>query len=99
MTLSTTKIVGNKLYYKISLDGNYTIVGGTINLLLNGQIVATNSISAMGNTNEVSGNDCYFDISQLNLSKSQDYIFTLKLVSFSFNTYTVNPNLSYKFKY
>ena len=37
MTLSTTKIVGNKLYYKISLDGNYTIVGGTINLLLNGE--------------------------------------------------------------
>lgn len=99
MTLTATKIVGNKLYYKISLDGNYTIVGGTVNLMLNGQIVDTSSISAMGNTNEVSGNDCYFDLSKLNLNKSSNYVLTLRLVSFSFNTYTINPNISYKFKY
>lgn len=99
MTLVATKVVGNKLYYKILLDNNYTIVGGVINLLLNGQIVATNSIPAMGNINEIGGNDCYFDVSDLHLNKGDDNILTLRLVSLSFNTYTVNPNLSYKFKY
>ena len=99
MTLTALKVVNNKVYYKISFDNNYTIVGGSINLLLNGQIVSTNSIPTKGNISEISGSDCYFDISGLNLSKKNGDILTIKLVSLSFNTYTIKPNLTYKFKY
>ena len=74
-------------------------MGGSINLLLNGQIVSTNSIPTKGNISEISGSDCYFDISGLNLSKKNGDILTIKLVSLSFNTYTIKPNLTYKFKY
>ena len=99
MTLTALKVVNNKVYYKIAFDNNYTIVGGSINLLLNGQIVSTNSIPTKGNISEISGSDCYFDISGLKLSKKNGDILTIKLVSLSFNTYTIKPNLTYKFKY
>lgn len=100
ITLTATKIVSNKIYYKINLDSNYTISGGTINLLLNGQIVSTASISAKGNVSEITDNDCYFDISGLKLNRNDsNNILTLKLVSLSFNTYTINPNITYKFRY
>lgn len=96
MTLSVPKVVNNKLYYKILLDNNYTIVGGTINLMVNGQVVDSGSISA-GNVREISGNNCYFDTSSLKLKKGD--IITVRLTSLVFNTYTVKPSLSYKFKY
>ena len=102
MTLSVEKIVDGNLFYKINLDNKYNIVGGAINLLVNGQIVRSTSISARGNTNEISGGDCFFKISDLKLKKSDEEnqtVITLKLVSLSFNTYTINPNISYKFKY
>ena len=100
ITLTATKVVSNRIYYKINLDSNYTISGGTVNLLLNGQITANSSISAKGNVSEISGNDCFFDISGLKLNKNDsNNILTLKLVSLSFNTYTINPNVTYKFKY
>ena len=102
MTLSVVKIVDGNLFYKINLDNKYNIVGGAINLLVNGQIVRSTSISARGNTDEISGGDCFFKISDLKLKKSDEEnqtVITLKLVSLSFNTYTINPNISYKFKY
>lgn len=100
MVLTTTKIINNKLYYKISLDQNYTITGGTVSLYLNDQYTNINSsISAKGSVNEISGEDCYIDISSLDLSKANNDILTVKLVSLSFNTYTINPGISYKFKY
>lgn len=101
MNITVPKILNNKIYYKITLDSNYTITGGTVNLLQNGKIVGSSSISAKGNVNEISGNDCYFDISNLGLSKTDDSynIITLKIVSLSFNTYTINPGTTYKFKY
>lgn len=100
MVLTTTKIINNKLYYKISLDQNYTITGGTISLYVNDQYANVNgSISAKGSVNQISGEDCYIDLSSLNLSKANNDILTVKLVSLSFNTYTINPGISYKFKY
>ena len=99
MTLTATKVVDNKIYYKINLNDSYNIVGGTVNLLINGQIVKNTSIPVTGKTNEISGQDCYFDISDLNLKKNQNTIITLKVVSINFNTYSVNPNISYKFRY
>ena len=101
MIINVTQIINNKIYYRINLDTNYTITGGTVNLLRNGRLVATSSIPAKGNVNEISGNDCYFDISSLGLSRNDtDYnIMTLKIVSLSFNTYTISPGTTYKFKY
>ena len=100
MVLTTTKIINNKLYYKISLDKNYTITGGTVSLYLNDQYTNINSsISAKGNVIEISGEDCYIDLSTLNLSKANNDVLTVRLVSLSFNAYTINPNISYKFKY
>ena len=102
MNLSVSKIVNNRLYYTINLDDSYNIVGGALNLLVNGQIVKSTSISTKGNTNIITGDDCYFDLSDLNLKKSDDStrtIITVRLTSLSFNTYTINPNISYRFKY
>ena len=90
------------MYYTINLDDSYNIVGGALNLLVNGQIVKSTSISTKGNTNIITGDDCYFDLSDLNLKKSDDStrtIITVRLTSLSFNTYTINPNISYRFKY
>ena len=99
MYLTVTKVVDNKIYYKINLNDSYNIVGGTINLLINGQIIKNASIPVKGKTNEISGQDCYFDITDLNLKKNQNTVITLKVVSINFNTYSVNPNISYKFRY
>ncbi len=100
MTITATKIANKKLYYKISLDGSYTITGGTVTLLLNDQHTGiTGSISAKGNVSEISGSDCYIDISNLKLSKTNEDVLTLKLSSLSFNTYNVSPNIGYRFKY
>ena len=100
MVITATKITNNKLYYKITLDQNYTITGGTVSLYLNDQYTNINSsISAKGSVNEISGEDCYIDLSTLDLSKSNNDILNIRLVSLSFNTYTINPGINYKFKY
>lgn len=99
MAISAEKISNNKLYYKILLDNNYTITGGTLNLLLDGQIVSTTSVPTKGNVNQISGTDCYFDLNDIKRNENSDNILTIRLVAISFNTYTVKPNLSYKFKY
>ena len=99
MILSVPKSVDDKIYYKIDLDGNYNIVGGAINLLVNGQIVKSNSIPAQGTTNKIGGSNYFFDVSDLKLKRRNNTIITLKLVLLSFNTYNVNPNISYKFQY
>lgn len=100
MVLTATQITNNKLYYKISLDKNYTITGGTINLYLNDQYTnISGSISAKGNVSTISGEDCYIDLSNLDLSSSNDNVLNIRLVSLSFNTYTINPSINYKFRY
>ena len=100
MVLTATKITGNKLYYKISLDRNYTITGGTVNLYLNDQFTGISaSISAKGNVSTITGDDCYIDLSTLNLSGDTTNVLNIRLVSLSFNTYTINPSINYKFKY
>lgn len=100
MILTVTKVINNKLYYKITLDKNYTITGGAVNLYLNDQYTnISSSIPTKGSVNEISGEDCYIDLSSLNLSKADNNILTIKLISLSFNTYTINPGTSYKFKY
>ena len=53
----------------------------------------------MGNVSEISGNNCYVDLSSLNLSKSNKDILEIRLVSLSFNTYTISPGVNYKFMY
>lgn len=99
MLISATKISNNKIYYKVSLDSNYTITGGTVNLYLNGQFTGiSSSIAAKGSVSEIKGNDCFIDISSLNLTKKSE-VLELRLVSLSFNTYTINPSINYKFKY
>lgn len=98
--LTATKITNNKLYYKITLDKNYTITGGTINLYLNDQFTnISGSISAKGNVSTITGEDCYIDLSNLELSTNTENVLNIRLVSLSFNTYTINPGVNYKFKY
>ena len=98
--LTATKITNNKLYYKITLDKNYTITGGTINLYLNDQFTnISGSISAKGNVSTITGDDCYIDLSNLDLSSTTENVLNIRLVSLSFNTYTINPGINYKFKY
>ena len=100
IVLTATKITNNKLYYKISLDKNYTITGGTVNLYLNDQFTnISSSISAKGNVSTISGEDCYIDLSELNISNNNENILSIRLISLSFNTYTINPSINYKFRY
>ena len=99
MILSVPKVVDNKIYYRIDLDSNYNIVGGAINLLVNGQIVKSTSIPAQGTVNKINGSNYFFDVSDLKLKRNTDTVISLKLVLISFNTYNVNPNITYKFKY
>ena len=99
MILSVPKVIDNKVYYRVDLDSNYNIVGGAINLLVNGQIVKSTSIPAQGTTNKIGGNNYFFDITDLKLKRNTNTVVTLKLVLVNFNTYSVNPNISYKFKY
>lgn len=100
MVMNVTKIANNKLYYKVILDNSYTITGGTVNLYLNGQFTGiSGSINSMGNVSQISGNDCYVDLSTLNLNKNNKDILELRLVSISFNTYTISPGVYYKFMY
>ena len=100
MVLTATKITNNKLYYKVSLDRNYTVTGGTVNLYLNDQFTGISaSISARGNVSTISGEDCYIDLSTLNLSSDKTNVLNIRLVSLSFNTYTINPSINYKFRY
>lgn len=98
--LTATKISNNKLYYKINFDKNYTVTGGTINLYLNDQFTnISGSISAKGNVSTINGDDCYIDLSNLELSSTTENVLNIRLVSLSFNTYTINPGINYKFKY
>ncbi|MBR3162423.1 MAG: hypothetical protein IKF19_06815 [Bacilli bacterium] len=99
MILSVPKVIDNKVYYRIDLDSSYNIVGGAINLLVNGQIVKSTSIPAQGTTNKIGGTNYFFDIKDLKLKRNNNTVLTLKLVLINFNTYNVNPGISYKFKY
>lgn len=99
MTLTVPKAADNKIYYRIDFESKYNIVGGTINLLVNGQIIKSASIPAQGTTNKISGSNCYFDIKDLNLKRNNNTVITLKVVLINFNTYSVNPGVSYKFQY
>ena len=100
MVMNVTKIANNKLYYKVILDNSYTITGGTVNLYLNGQFTGVSgSISPMGKVSQITGSDCYVDLSSLNLNKNNKDILELRLVSLSFDTYTVSPGVFYKFMY
>ena len=99
INVSVVKVVNQRIYYKISLDKNYTVTGGNINLYLNDQFTnITSSISSKGNVSTISGDDCYLDISKLALSDEENLL-SVRLVSLSFNTYTINPGVSYNFKY
>lgn len=97
--ITVPKIVDNKIYYTLEFDDKYTITGGTLYLLLNGQVVTTESISAMGNVNRIGDATNYFDIKNIKIENVENNIFTIKLVSLSFNTYTITPDITYKFRY
>lgn len=100
MNLTVTRISGNRLYYKISLDKNYTVTGGVVGLYLNNQYTnISSSISAKGNVSDISGDDCFIDFSNLNLSRSDQSVLSIRLLSLSFNTYTIQPGIEYKFRY
>ncbi len=98
--LNVVRIIGNKLYYKISFDKNYVVTGGSVNLYLNDQYTnVTSSISASGSVSVIKGENCYLDLSSLNLSADGTNVLELRLVSLGFNTYTINPGIKYKFLY
>ena len=98
--LSATKISNGKLYYKISFDKSYTVTGGNINLYVNDQFAnVSSSIPARGSVSTISGDDCYLDISKLNLTNNNENVVSLRVVNLGFNTYNVNPGASYSFKY
>lgn len=100
MVLTVTQITNNRIYYKITLDSYYTITGGTVNLYINDQFSGVSaSISALGSVNTISGNNCYIDISNLDLASNNTNILDVRVVSLSFNTYTINPSINYKFRY
>ena len=100
VNVSIVKLVNKKLYYKISLDSNYTVTGGTVNLYLNDQFTGiTSSIPAKGNVSFISGDDCYLDLSELSFAATGNVLLSVRVVNLSFNTYTVNPGASYNFKY
>lgn len=99
IVLTATKIANNKLYYKITLDKNYTITGGTINLYLNDQFTNISGSIPTGEKSTITGEDCYIDLSNLELSTNTENVLNIRLVSLSFNTYTINPGINYKFKY
>ena len=93
-------MINYKLYYKVSLDRNYTVTGGMVSLYLNDQFTGVaGSIPAKGNVSVISGNDCYLDLSDVNITPTGDNILSVRLVNLSFNTYTVNPGASYNFRY
>lgn len=98
--LNVTKIVGNRLYYKITFDKNYTVTGGSVNLYVNEQFAnVSSSIPTLGSVSSISGSNCYLDLSSLNLSSNNNNILSVRLVSLNFNTFTINPEVEYKFKY
>ena len=98
--MNVTKIIGNKLYYKISFDKNYTVTGGSVNLYLNDQFAnITSSIPASGSVSSISGKNCYLDLSDLGVVPGANNLLTVRLVSLNFNTYTINPGIDFKFKY
>ena len=59
----------------------------------------SSSFAAKGSVKEISGDDCYFDLSGLNLTKDSGDILTVRLVLLKFNAYEINPGLNYKFRY
>ncbi len=99
IVITVPKIVDKKIYYTLEFDDKYTITEGTLYLLMNGQVITTESISAVGNVNKIGNSTNYFDISNTNIKPNEDNLLTIKLVSLSFNTYTITPNTTYKFKY
>ena len=99
IAITVPKIVDNKIYYTLEFDNKYTITGGTLYLVLNGQVVTTESLSSVGNVSRVGDATNYFDIKNINIEKDNTNLISIKLVSLSFNTYTISPNITYKFKY
>ncbi len=98
--LNVTKISGNKLYYKISFDKNYTVTGGSVNLYLNNQFTGiSSSIPVSGSVSSISGKNCYLDLSELGVNQGSGNVLTVRLMSLNFNTYTINPGIDYKFRY
>ena len=100
INISVNKIINRRVYYTISFDKNYTVTGGTLNLLLNGIIIATNNIGALGNINRISGDEHYFAIpNDVRFNNDSSNLLTVKLSSISLNTFTIKPNATYKFRY
>ena len=100
ITMSVLKIVDSKIYYKLSFDKNYTVTGGTIDLLADGIYTEISaSIPTFGNVSSLSGDNCYLDISNLTFAPGDNRLLSLKVSSLSFNTYTVVPGVSYSFRY
>ncbi len=98
--LNVTKISGNKLYYKISFDKNYTVTGGSVNLYLNDQFTGiSSSVPVSGSVSSISGKNCYLDLSNLGVNQGSGNVLTVRLMSLNFNTYTINPGIDYKFRY
>lgn len=96
--LNVLKITSDKIFYSIDLDKNYTVTGGIINLYVNDEYAEVmSSIPIFGNTNKVSGDNCYLEISSLSL-KAEDII-TLKIVSIGFDIYELDVGTKYSFKY
>jgi len=90
MNISPVKIINNKLYYKISLDSSYNVTGGTVNLYLNNQFTGvSSSLSAKGTVSQIYGDDCYLDLSGLDLNKDSD-VLEIRIVTLKFNTYTTS---------
>ncbi|MBQ6495328.1 MAG: hypothetical protein IJI49_04935, partial [Bacilli bacterium] len=99
VVINVEKIVDKKIYYSLEFDDYYTITGGTLFLLMDGQVVKTNSIPTVGNTNKINEANCFFDISSISTKNLNSSLLTIKLVTLSFNTYTIEPDITYKFRY
>ena len=98
--LNVTKISGNKLYYKISFDKNYTVTGGNVNLYLNDQFTGiSSSVPVSGSVSSINGKNCYLDLSTLGVNQGSGNVLTVRLMSLNFNTYIINPGIDYKFRY
>ena len=97
ISLKVTGIMNGKLYYRVSLDNYYNIVGGNFSLF-NGShgIVKQESLpSGLGSTDEFTGT---IDVSNVNFSSGDEI--TLSLDSLRINLEdNFNPNVSFKFIY
>lgn len=99
MILEVNKITRNNLYYKISLDKEYTISGGSINLCIVDSVTCkSTSIPSTKKTNTIMGEKYFIDISDLELSSNTDIELTITSIMLNENTIR-EPGVKYKFKY